>query len=252
MAVITKILSALMKEVKSVFSEEVTGGVESVASAETEKAIAELELYKQALKSLTKKINKVYPYAKDADESYQELVYNDLKEVPAGQKYDGSYVDKLDELQLKATLTQSAGAVELLSTDLNSIATDIQSYLNEETSDVESAKLWYSKFVTGIKEHIPEHYTKKEIANGYGDSIMSQTMSAFRRWSEFSQAAIDLYGSQRLINATYEAVLDGKDAMEYMREIIDLNQEKNSFFGGMSHETVSVPYAGFFGGGFFL
>ena len=45
--------------------------------------------------------------------------------------------------------------------------------------------------------------------------------------------------------------MDGKDALEYISEIIDIN-EQNSSFGGGTHEHVIVPYSGFFGGGFFL
>ena len=84
------------------------------------------------------------------------------------------------------------------------------------------------------------------------DDAMSMVMEAFRNWSSFAQASIDLYGSQRLINATYEAVEEGYDAMEYMSEILDLNTRENSMFGGDLHEDVIVPYAGFFGGGFFF
>ena len=113
---------------------------------------------------------------------------------------------------------------------------------------MEEAKLWDSKFVKGVVEHIPTHFKKDE----YFDDIMSEVMRAFRNWSSFAQTSIDLYGSQRLINATYEAVNEGQDAMEYMSEILDLNTRENEAFGGDLHEDVIVPYAGFFGSGFFF
>ena len=128
------------------------------------------------------------------------------------------------------------------------MATQIQAYLKEPTSTLEEAKLWDSKFVKGVNEHIPPHYKKGENM----DDTMSEVMRAFRNWSSFAQASIDLYGSQRLINATYEAVIEGEDAMGYMSEILDLNTRENSSFGGDLHEDVIVPYAGFFGSGFFF
>ena len=138
--------------------------------------------------------------------------------------------------------------LDKIETEIKDVATQIQTYLKEPTSTLEEAKLWDSKFIKGINEHIPPHYKKGENM----DDVMSEVMLAFRNWSSFAQASIDLYGSQKLINATYEAVIEGEDAMEYMSEILDLNTRENSTFGGDLHEDVIVPYAGFFGSGFFF
>lgn len=193
------------------------------------------------------------PFAKKADDSYLALKYNKLNQVPAIELYDGNYIERLNEITAKANTLNPESKTSLLrlekyEDELTKIATQIQTYLNEPTSTLEEAKLWDSKFVKGVKDHIPPHDKKGENI----DDTMSTVMEAFRNWASFAQASIDLYGSQRLINATYEAAEEGIDPMEYMTEILDLNTRENSMFGGDLHENVIVPYAGFFGGGFFF
>lgn len=193
------------------------------------------------------------PFAKKADDSYLALKYNKLNQVPAIELYDGNYIERLNEITSKANTLNPESKTSLLrlekyEDELTKIATQIQTYLNEPTSTLEEAKLWDSKFVKGVKDHIPPHDKKGENI----DDTMSTVMEAFRNWASFAQASIDLYGSQRLINATYEAAEEGIDPMEYMTEILDLNTRENSMFGGDLHENVIVPYAGFFGGGFFF
>jgi hypothetical protein len=195
----------------------------------------------------------VTPFAKKADDSYLALKYNKLNQVPAIELYDGNYIERLNEITAKANTLNPESKTSLLrlekyEDELTKIATQIQTYLNEPTSTLEEAKLWDSKFVKGVKDHIPPHDKKGENI----DDTMSLVMEAFRNWASFAQASIDLYGSQRLINATYEAAEEGIDPMEYMTEILDLNTRENSMFGGDLHENVIVPYAGFFGGGFFF
>lgn len=195
----------------------------------------------------------VTPFAKKADDSYLALKYNKLNQVPAIELYDGNYIERLNEITAKANTLNPESKTSLLrlekyEDELTKIATQIQTYLNEPTSTLEEAKLWDSKFVKGVKDHIPPHDKKGENI----DDTMSTVMEAFRNWASFAQASIDLYGSQRLINATYEAAEEGIDPMEYMTEILDLNTRENSMFGGDLHENVIVPYAGFFGGGFFF
>ena len=203
------------------------------------------------------KLNAMYlsltPFAKKADDSYMALKYNKLNEVPAIDLYDGNYMERLNEISAKANVLNPESKTSILrlekyEDEMTKIATQIQTYLNEPTSTLEEAKLWDSKFVKGIKDHIPPHEKKGEDI----DTTMSTVMEAFRNWASFAQASIDLYGSQRLINATYEAAEEGIDPMEYMSEILDLNTRENSMFGGDLHEHVIVPYAGFFGGGFFF
>lgn len=205
-------------------------------------------LYMEKLAELQTKVSEIMPYAIKADESYRLLLYENLRQVPAVDIYDGEYVEKLESLLAKAESTDKPNKVDKYIIDSTQVATEIQVYLNEETSSLEAAKLWDSKFVKGLHEHIPPHYKKGE----YEDDVMSEVMRAFRNWSSFAQAAIDMYGSQRLINATYEAVEEGKDAMDYMSEILDLNERDKSIFGGGLHEKIIVPNAGFFGGGFFF
>lgn len=232
---------------------------------------------------LEARISADYPYGEMADESYRALKFNRLDLVPAVELYDpkdGDYVSQLNDLEsrtsayiaeLEAKLEEGEMAQETegerfhfnntmwetrrekLETELKNAATEIQAYLREETSDLEAAKLWDAKFVKGVNEHIPPHLRKGEST----DETMREVMMAFRNWSSFAQAQIDLYGSQNLINAVYEAVSEGEDAMNYMSEILDINSRANSvtmFGGGELNENagIQVPNAGFFGGGFFF
>ena len=211
------------------------------------------EMFESRLAELSGMVSELTPYATQADESYMSLIYNKLEKVPAIELYDGNYEEKLVGLiseaeSLMPDSERSLMKLDKIETEIKDVATQIQTYLKEPTSTLEEAKLWDSKFIKGINDHIPPHYKKGESM----DDVMSEVMSAFRNWSSFAQASIDLYGSQRLINATYEAVLEGEDAMSYMTEILDLNTIENSQFGGDLHEDVIVPYAGFFGSGFFF
>ena len=211
------------------------------------------EMFESRLAELSGMVSELTPYATQADESYMSLIYNKLEKVPAIELYDGNYEEKLVGLiseaeSLMPDSERSLMKLDKIETEIKDVATQIQTYLKEPTSTLEEAKLWDSKFIKGINDHIPPHYKKGESM----DDVMSEVMSAFRNWSSFAQASIDLYGSQRLINATYEAVIEGEDAMAYMSEILDLNTRENSTFGGDLHEDVIVPYAGFFGSGFFF
>ena len=244
MGIFGGLFKALMGEVSDVFG---TGMVEELDDA----AIA--EMFDSRLAELSGMVSELTPFADKADESYMSLIYNRLEKVPAVELYDGNYQEKLDALINEAELLtpeskRSLAKLDKIETEIKGVATQIQTYLKEPTSTLEEAKLWDSKFIKGINDHIPPHYKKGE----YMDDTMSEVMRAFRNWASFAQASIDLYGSQRLINATYEAVIEGEDAMEYMSEILDLNTRENSTFGGDLHEDVIVPYAGFFGSGFFF
>lgn len=244
MGIFGGLFKALMSEVSGVFG---TGMVEEFDDA----AIA--EMFDSRLAELSGMVSELTPFADKADESYMSLIYNRLEKVPAVELYDGNYQEKLDALINEAELLtpeskRSLAKLDKIETEIKGVATQIQTYLKEPTSTLEEAKLWDSKFIKGINDHIPPHYKKGE----YMDDTMSEVMRAFRNWASFAQASIDLYGSQRLINATYEAVIEGEDAMAYMSEILDLNTRENSTFGGDLHEDIIVPYAGFFGSGFFF
>ena len=244
MGIFGGLFKALMGEVSGVFG---NGMVEELDDA----AIA--EMFDSRLAELSGMVSELTPFADKADESYMSLIYNRLEKVPAVELYDGNYQEKLDALINEAELLtpeskRSLAKLDKIETEIKGVATQIQTYLKEPTSTLEEAKLWDSKFIKGINDHIPPHYKKGE----YMDDTMSEVMRAFRNWASFAQASIDLYGSQRLINATYEAVIEGEDAMAYMSEILDLNTRENSTFGGDLHEDIIVPYAGFFGSGFFF
>ena len=238
------LFNSLMKAVSDVFGNGIIDDIDDAATA---------EMFDSHLAELTGMVSELTPFALKADESYMSLIYNKLDKVPAIELYDGNYQEKLETLITEAELLnpdseKSLAKLDTIETKIKGVATQIQTYLKEPTSTLEEAKLWDSKFVKGVNEHIPPHYRKGENM----DDTMSEVMMAFRNWSSFAQASIDLYGSQRLINATYEAVLEGEDAMSYMTEILDLNTIENSKFGGDLHEDVIVPYAGFFGSGFFF
>ena len=244
MGIFGGIFSALMNEVSNVFGNGMVDDLDDVAI---------VEMFDSRLAELSGMVSELSPFADKADESYMSLIYNRLEKVPAVELYDGNYQEKLDALINEAELLEpdskrSLSKLDKIEVEIKDVATQIQTYLKEPTSTLEEAKLWDSKFIKGINEHIPPHYKKGE----YMDDTMSEVMRAFRNWSSFAQASIDLYGSQRLINATYEAVIEGEDAMAYMSEILDLNTRENSTFGGDLHEDIIVPYAGFFGSGFFF
>jgi hypothetical protein len=244
MGIFGGIFKSLMNEVSNVFGNGMVDDLDDVAI---------VEMFDSRLAELSGMVSELTPFADKADESYMSLIYNRLEKVPAVELYDGNYQEKLDALINEAELLEpdskrSLSKLDKIEVEIKDVATQIQTYLKEPTSTLEEAKLWDSKFVKGVNEHIPPHYKKGE----YMDDTMSEVMRAFRNWSSFAQASIDLYGSQRLINATYEAVIEGEDAMAYMSEILDLNTRENSTFGGDLHEDIIVPYAGFFGSGFFF
>ena len=244
MGIFGGLFNSLMNAVSNVFGNGMIDDMDDVAI---------VEMFNSRLAELSGMVSEITPFANKADDSYLSLIYNKLDKVPAIELYDGNYQEKLVELMAEAeTLLpdseKSLAKLDKIETEIKGVATQIQTYLKEPTSTLEEAKLWDSKFVKGVNEHIPPHYKKGENM----DDTMSEVMRAFRNWSSFAQASIDLYGSQRLINATYEAVIEGEDAMEYMREIRYLNTRENSTFGGDLHEDVIVPYAGFFGSGFFF
>ena len=244
MGIFGGVFKSLMKVVSDVFGNDMIDDANDMAIA---------EMFDSHLAELTGMVSELTPFALKADESYMSLIYNKLEKVPAIELYDGNYQEKLEALITEAELLnsdseKSLAKLDTIETEIKGVATQIQTYLKEPTSTLEEAKLWDSKFVKGVNEHIPPHYKKGENM----DETMSEVMRAFRNWASFAQASIDLYGSQRLINATYEAVIEGEDAMAYMSEILDLNTRENSTFGGDLHEDVIVPYAGFFGSGFFF
>ena len=244
MGIFGGLFKSLMNEVSNIFGNGVVDDLDDIAI---------VEMFGTHLAQLSAMVSELTPFATKADESYLSLIYNKLEKVPAVELYDGNYEEKLHSLMTEAeTLLpdsqRSLAKLDKIEGEIKGVATQIQTYLKEPTSTLEEAKLWDSKFIKGVNDHIPPHYKKGE----YMDDTMSEVMRAFRNWSSFAQASIDLYGSQRLINATYEAVIEGEDAMGYMSEILDLNTRENSSFGGDLHEDVIVPYAGFFGSGFFF
>lgn len=244
MSIFGGMFNSLMNFVSNIFGNGIVDDLDDLAIE---------EMFETRLAELSSMVAELTPYATQADESYMSLIYNKLEKVPAIELYDGNYEEKLVGLiseaeSLMPDSERSLMKLDKIETDIKDVATQIQTYLKEPTSTLEEAKLWDSKFIKGLNEHIPPHYKKGENM----DDVMSEVMLAFRNWSSFAQASIDLYGSQRLINATYEAVIEGDDAMEYMSEILDLNTRANSTFGGDLHEDVIVPYAGFFGSGFFF
>ena len=233
MGIFGGMFNSLMNFVSNIFGNGIVDDLDDLAIE---------EMFESRLAELSGMVSELTPYATQADESYMSLIYNKLEKVPAIELYDGNYEEKLTGLIAEAeTLLpdseRSLMKLDKIETEIKDVATQIQTYLKEPTSTLEEAKLWDSKFIKGINEHIPPHYKKGESM----DDVMSEVMSAFRNWSSFAQASIDLYGSQRLINATYEAVVEGDDAMEYMSEILDLNTRANSTFGGDLHEDVIVP-----------
>lgn len=206
------------------------------------------------ISEIRSKISETSPYAIKADDSYMELKYNNLNNVPAVLVYDGNYQDKLSELMnsaiAEANSAESVATIQStkqsFESELTSVATQIQTYLREDTSSLEAAKLWDAKNVKATIEHFTYHFKKDQMPD---DPIMASVMEAFRRFAEIGMAGASSFGSQNLINATYEAVIDGQDAFSYMQQIIDLDSIARFGEEGLNENAdVIVPNAGLFGG----
>lgn len=204
--------------------------------------------------SIRTKINETMPFGIKADDSYMALIYNNLKNVPATALYDGNYQDSLSAMMnTYIAETEAATTVEgvqstktAFESELTSLATQIQTYLREDTSNLEAAKLWDAKNVKATIEHFTYHFKKDQMPD---DPIMASVMEAFRRFAEIGMAGASSFGSQNLINATYEAVIDGQDAFTYMQQIIDLDSMARFGEEGLNENaSIIVPNAGLFGG----
>lgn len=219
---------------------------------------AEIQLeISNLVSSIRTKIAETIPYGKKADDSYMALIYNNLKNVPATIVYDGNYQDRLNQImnefistaQSAQTNTDIKSTKTLFESELTSIATQIQTYLREDTSDLEAAKLWDAKNVKATIEHFTYHFKKDQMPD---DPVMISVMEAFRKFAEIGMAGATTFGSQNLINATYEAVLDGQDAFTYMQQIIDLDSIARFGEDGLNENAdIIVPNAGLFGGQLF-
>lgn len=221
---------------------------------EKSNAIKLKQAISEATDKVESKVSETLPYAKEADESYLTLRYNNYQ-VPAIDLYDGSYQDSLNRLKDETTSQLNGAAsvedVSRVTDEFNSsladTATQVQTYLREPTSDEEAAKLWDVKNVKAAVDHTPPHYKKGD----YMDSIMSEVMRAYRTWGETNAYGQATFGSQGLINATYEAVLAGYDAFDYMGQILDLASRSAFSEGALNKNAeIIVPNAGLFGGSF--
>lgn len=218
--------------------------IDKLQNIEKENEIRDFKNYRTVV---YKHIEDLWDYAYEADESYNALVYYNLTSVPAYDMHDNSYIDELQDIKdaVAALNTEDAPIDDLKEINLRipELATKIQTYLNEPTSDLDNAELWDAKIRKASHDHLL-------FGNNDEDAVLSEVMSAFRNWQSTNQISIDLFGSKNLINATYEAVLEGQDAMTYMQRILDLNTIKD---GRISNgRDIKVPFTGFFGSSFFM
>lgn len=228
--------------------------LEAEASDDATEALKLQAEIDRALSEVTNKIAQTRPYAVDADNCYSALKDAGYNEVPAIDLYDGNYEDKLFSLQTSAhTIIEMAESIPQVQAELSSfnsnlhtIATQVQTFLREPTSDIDAAKLWDAKFIKALNDHIPPHFRKGE----YFDETMAKVMEAYRMMGEINAYGESAFGSQSLINATYEAVEEGGDPLEYISTILDLNSRAT--FGKEQdlndNADVIVPNAGLFGG----
>lgn len=202
---------------------------------------------------VSQEIAETYPYAIKADDSYMALKYNKLINVPAADLYDGNYQDAISQLDRRTSMeiesAQDEGELDSVKAnfkaDMTKIATQIQTYLREDTSDLEGAILWDAKNQKATKEHLTLHLKKELMPD---DPIMTDVMFAYRCFMEYNAAQMLAFGSQNLINATYEAMLEGQSPFEYMRKILELDSIAR--FGDEAlndNAGVKVPNAGVFG-----
>lgn len=260
------LFSTLFSAIGKIFG--ISGGMNA------SEAIMEITELIEKFNTLDSRYAEDIPYADMADESYRNLLFHNFTNVPAVDYYNpgiGDFVSQLnigqEEIQvniskLEAELVQAEMAnsmedqtytfvrapydasLETLAVDLSNTATEIETYLNEPTSKLEEAEHWMDKFQRAYITHIPPH-DRSTI-----DGVWSEVMAAYRNFSSFAGGAMMGYGSQNLINAVYERVMDGEPAMYAVQRILDL--EAMSAGGALNGETIVVPNAGFFGGGFFL
>ena len=186
-----------------------------------------------------------------------------------GGSLDQTYVDSLYSQAESIVGEIQEILLEYNKIDANfvAIATSLEKFLHEETSDLELAKLWQAKMDKLIEHDVHPEEGKgqdkqyKNVDNsmstttsstGTYDEVLSQVMEAYRNWSSVMQYQVDLYGSQNLINSTYESVLSGHDAMASMYEIIDINYRdymaKKAGYSINEESKTLIPYArGLFG-----
>lgn len=234
--------STLKNVVSAVFG---VGGAEEGSTSGSDEQYEKLLM---AIADFVAKVEETIPYGMDADERYLAILDAQLTGVPSIDMYDGPYVDALVALQASAQAVNEESELDELAIQLTDVSTQIQTYLNEETSNLEAAKLWHAKFIQAMHDHTQIFRLKGE--DRVYDSTMSKVMEAYRRVAETNQFAINLFGSDQLINATYEEVTAGGDALSYINEILELNYV--SGVGGGLNETVIVPNADAFSAGFFL
>ena len=75
------------------------------AFSEVRREVAEevdTSMFAYEYEKLTTMYSSLVPFAEKADDSYMALKFNRLNEVPAIELYDGNYMEKLDEINLKA------------------------------------------------------------------------------------------------------------------------------------------------------
>ena len=150
--------NSLMNFVSNIFGNGIVDDLDDLAIE---------EMFESRLAELSSMVTELTPYATQADESYMSLIYNKLEKVPAIELYDGNYEEKLVGLiseaeSLMPDSERSLMKLDKIETDIKDVATQIQTYLKEPTSTLEEAKLWDSKFIKGLNEHIPPHYKKGE------------------------------------------------------------------------------------------
>lgn len=213
-----------------------------------------LRIAKQRLQSkVSQEMSETYPYALKADDSYMELKYNRLTNVPAIDLYDGNYQSAIEDLGKRTSMeiesSQDEGELESVKanfkSDMTKIATQIQTYLREDTSDLEAAILWDAKNQKATKEHLTLHFKRELMPD---DPIMTEVMFAYRCFMEYNAAQMLAFGSQNLINATYEAMLEGQSPWEYLRKILQLDSIARFGDDALNDNAgIKVPNAGVFG-----
>lgn len=248
---------SLLKGIGSLFkgpSKWLDDILEAEASDDAADALKLQREIDRALAEVSSKIAQTRPFAINADNCYAALREAGYNEVPAIDLYDGNYTDKLISLQtvshsvieMASSIAEVESELSSFNSNLHTIATQVQTFLREPTSDIDAAKLWDAKFVKALNDHIPPHFRKGE----YFDETMAKVMEAYRMMGEINAYGESAFGSQSLINATYEAVEDGDDPLEYISNILDLNSRAT--FGKEQdlndNADVIVPNAGLFGG----
>lgn len=164
--------------------------------------------------------NMVRPYLKEAQRRYDEV---------KRENYFSTAIDfadtsggRFNEHKLDAMRTIEEVQAE---------GERVQIFLKDETSTLTGAILYDGKI----------HAEMGGVIGGANSAGDSELWSAFRKISEIDPVGISAYGSDNLVNAMYNGVVHGHDALSYGLELLDAQyKEKQGVWNSVTNN--SLPF----------